>query len=143
MPLETKSHVWDQDLGWKVTFYDWFYNSTGLKCWKNVIVEKKMSHGGGGPKSVTYYLNAAMLNLVLTGLFGKKGQTNLSHHVSLATHLSNQLYSICFRRNVGKCSLCFIPSVNVATATISLQVTSFSGFLPQSYQIPLRIIKFY
>lgn len=37
-----------------------------------------------------------------------------------ATHLSNQLYSLCFRRNVGKCTLCFISSVNAAN-TITMQ----------------------
>ncbi len=46
----------------------------------------------------------------------------MQHIIFLATHLSNQLYSICFRRNVGKCTLCFHSSLNVIIATVTMQV---------------------
>ena len=38
------------------------------------------------------------------------------------THLSNQLYSMCFRQERGYCGICFIPAiVGPATATTALQ----------------------
>jgi len=33
------------------------------------------------------------------------------------THLANQEYTICFRREVNQCVMCFIPYINVAGAT--------------------------
>jgi len=42
------------------------------------------------------------------------------------THLSNQLYSICFRRNIGKCAICFSPTVTIVgtQSSFGLSVSS-------------------
>ena len=34
-----------------------------------------------------------------------------------ATHLSDQNYEICFRRESGYCAICFTPSIQSSTAT--------------------------
>ena len=42
----------------------------------------------------------------------------------LATHLSNQCYSICFRRNLNKCGICFFPTIDpLAGVTPTIQVS--------------------
>ena len=33
-----------------------------------------------------------------------------------ATHLSNQCYDICVRREAGQCAICYVPAVFSATA---------------------------
>jgi len=41
--------------------------------------------------------------------------TTSSTITSTATHLSSQKYTMCFRRNEGKCAICFIPSITIST----------------------------
>ena len=38
------------------------------------------------------------------------------------THLSSQLYTICFRRESGKCAICFVPSTATTAGTSNNQV---------------------
>ena len=57
--------------------------------------------------------------------------TKLTFISLLATHLSSQRYSICFRRASGMCGVCFIPSITIATTagnTASTQVNFIIRF---------------
>ena len=46
----------------------------------------------------------------------------MCHSHFLATHLSNQCYNICFRRNYRTCAICFSPTVIVAISAAINQV---------------------
>jgi len=50
-----------------------------------------------------------------------------------STHLSNQLYSICIRRNVGKCAICYSPTVASTIVTVQnsfgLSVTAIAAIV--------------
>jgi len=62
----------------------------------------------GGPEDCLQYFTSA------TGTVSSYNfRTDSNGFVtSTATHLSNQLYDMCFRRAVGKCALCLIPAIN-------------------------------
>ena len=52
------------------------------------------------------------------------------HHISfsppsVATHLSNQCYNMCFRQNENNCAICFVPAINVAAADNAAAQISF------------------
>merc|ERR1711971_816728 len=42
------------------------------------------------------------------------------------THLNNQHYQACFRREVGRCAICYIPSVTIATTAANVAATQSS-----------------
>lgn len=44
-------------------------------------------------------------------------QTNAAQTQAATTHLSNQHYAACFRREKGYCSICYIPSISIAVET--------------------------
>jgi len=45
---------------------------------------------------------------------------------STVTHLNSQHYQACFRREVGRCSICYIPSVTIATTAAQTIATQSS-----------------
>jgi len=47
------------------------------------------------------------------------------------THLSNQHYQACFRREVGRCAICYIPSVTIATSAANVAATQSSFGISQ------------
>ena len=56
------------------------------------------------------------------------------------THLTNQHYTICIRREVGMCQICYIPSITAHTA-VGDQVRVF--FAITMYYIPQNSDYFY
>jgi len=42
------------------------------------------------------------------------------------THLNNQHYQACFRREIGRCAICYIPSVTIATTAANVAATQSS-----------------
>ena len=52
-----KSCFRDYSMSLKDTFFPIHFEFQSLKRLKTVIFHHEMSHGGGGQKSVTYYLN--------------------------------------------------------------------------------------
>ena len=53
----------------------------------------------------------------------------------LATHLSNQCYTICFRRETGQCGICFSPVTTIAIGAAAAQ----SSFGLRYSQFPLAL----
>lgn len=74
----------------------------------------------GGPPGCLQYFTGN------TGTFSSFNfQTTKNAVTSSVTHLSNQCYSICFRRNQNKCALCVAPTINPAGASNVADQASF------------------
>lgn len=74
---------------------------------------------GGPPDCLQYH----------TGNTGKIASFNFDMSATATTatftHLSNQCYDICFRRNSGNCAICFIPSITITGANAAITQTTF------------------
>ena len=95
------------DIGGGTTSREWDIKVTQYSC----------SDMEGGPDGCLQYF---------TGTSGRVSSFNYpttsSSVGSTVTHLSNQMYTMCFRQERGYCGICFIPAiVGPATATTTAQ----------------------
>merc|ERR1712029_144217 len=75
------------------------------------------SEKGGPPGCLQYYTG----NTGTVQSFNYPiGSTSLG---STVTHLANQRYTICMRRESGKCSICYFPSVSPSSASSTAQAS--------------------
>ena len=60
---------------------------------------------------------------------------SLPSNIFSATHLSNQNYDICFRRESGYCAICFIPSITFGAAAATAATISAFGLSNQAADV--------
>ena len=85
--------------------------------WDIKVTQYDCAESFGGPDGCLQYF---------TGTSGRVSSFNFPTTASVitgdVTHLSNQMYSMCFRQERGYCSICFIPAISIdATDTIAMQ----------------------
>ncbi|TRY72201.1 hypothetical protein TCAL_13281 [Tigriopus californicus] len=98
--------------------------SAATRSWDIKVTQYKCSQEEGGPDGCLQYF---------TGTSGTISSFNFptsSAAVSAqTTHLSNQCYNICIRRESGRCAICYVPNFadSIAGAIESSQEVAMSG----------------
>ncbi len=89
------------DIGGGATTREWDIKVTQYSC----------ASQDGGPDGCLQYLTGTSGTIASYNF-----PTTASSVTSTATHLSNQLYTVCWRQERGFCGVCFLPVTNGATA---------------------------
>lgn len=91
------------------------------RTWDIKVTQFTCTEEMGGPEGCLQYFTS------VSGTFSSFNfPTSSSAVSSTATHLSNQEYKICIRRNAEYCAICYVP--NFANAITAVIATSQAGF---------------
>jgi len=96
-------------------------DTTTSRTWHIQVQQYECGDEMGGPPGCLQYFTASTGNV---NDYGKPAA--VTAYAQTTTHLQNQDYSMCFRRNSGNCAICFTPSLQAAviTATYGLGVSA-------------------
>ena len=94
--------------------------ATTSRQWDVKVTQYECGSEHGGPPGCLQYFTSD------TGTVASFNFPTGSSVGSSATHLSSQDYNICFRRNSGKCYMCYAPVIGGST-TATAQVSNIKA----------------